>query len=124
MKRQMWPFSGYPNTIAINGKLYVRQGILSMSYPCVVAQYREWKAFNSGHMYVYQDGTFEVNHIDWINPNVPIPGFGIAHLLLDLVPALPSVSRHKWMDPIKGKGCGYTIDPRTGKGYTRRPTDS
>lgn len=88
-KRNKWPFHGTPAIVKINGREYILQ-TSAIPYRCVVAQYRERVPMHSGHLYLYSNGTYEINHIDSFNPNF---GLTVQHALTDVIGSLPSIVR-------------------------------
>lgn len=77
--RRRWPYSVFPNEIRVDGERY-RKAIFRQGYPGVVEQYRAVKPFNSGHLFVYEDHTFDVDHVDRYNPDL---GYPVEHFFAD-----------------------------------------
>lgn len=79
--RGMWPVVGFPTKLSILGTHYVRA---EWKFPRkgVIAQYREAVPTNSKHLFVLEDGTFVVPHLDEENPDLGSPA---KHFLLDVM---------------------------------------
>jgi len=64
-----WPCPGrYPERIRLGGRLYVRAR-WRWPRPGVAAQYREARDEHARHLYVRQDGTWTIDHLDEHNPD-------------------------------------------------------
>lgn len=82
VERGRWPKGQLPAAALIGGRLY-RRAKWSWPRKGVVAQYREARARLSRHLYVREDGTWEVNHVDEVNPDGP--GGALAHFWRDVL---------------------------------------
>lgn len=76
-----WPFVSFPHKVTLYGTHYVRA---QWKFPRegVVAQYREAEKQHSRHLFVLQDGTFVVPHLDEENPDLGNPS---KHFVLDVM---------------------------------------
>jgi hypothetical protein len=80
--RKPWPFKAFlPSIIVLDGLELVR-GPGWESGP-VVAHYRGRAPLETPHVYVFSDGTYEVNHADTFNPEVP--HLALPHFVFDLL---------------------------------------
>lgn len=70
-----------PSTVVYGGRLF-RRAFCRTPYRGVAAQYREDRPRDSGHMFLLDDGTLIVPHVDAWNPDSGIAGF-IMHSLVD-----------------------------------------
>lgn len=68
-----------PDTIEHEGALY-RRSRWRRSYPGVVEQYREAVPRDSRHLFVMEDGSRVVAHVDRFNPDMGSP---LSHFLAD-----------------------------------------
>lgn len=73
--------NAFPVEIAMNNRTY-RRALWSFPRTNVVAQYREAKKTNSQHLFVMNDGTYVVDHIDEANPD---QGMVLTHFLKDVL---------------------------------------
>lgn len=86
--RGKWPGSDLPPTITVNGHHFRRAG-WHWPYPGVRAQYREAVVRGSRHLFVLENGTWVVPHIDAENPDLGNPA---KHFVEDVLRApAPSV---------------------------------
>lgn len=80
--RAAWPTPGvFPVAVQLLGRSFVRSSAWSFPYPGVVAQYREDVDHNSMHLRVFDDGHFDVTHLDEANPE---RGFVLEHAIRDV----------------------------------------
>lgn len=83
--RGHWQYQGYPDVIQV-GDILFRRAEWSQDYPGVVAQYREDRLFRSHHLKVHSNGSWEIDHVDLVNPDRgPLAAF--VHLVIDAIPA-------------------------------------
>jgi hypothetical protein len=76
-----WPHASYPRFVWVMGRAFRRAGWY-WPYRGVVAQYREYKKIDSMHLFVLEDGSWVIPHIDETNPDLA----GIfGHLMNDVV---------------------------------------
>jgi hypothetical protein len=82
-----WPFHGFPGQVELQlGQLDGTTTLFTLAtwawplYSGVVAQYREAVPTDAMHLMVYRDGTFEVGHLDEINPDLGSP---LQHAVVD-----------------------------------------
>jgi len=68
-ERGEWPYEGFPDTVQTeDGRVFARANMEWPFYDHIVAQYRENRERFSAHLFVRDDGTFEINHLDQGNP--------------------------------------------------------
>ena len=79
--RGRWPGMSFPLEVAVNGRRF-RRAEWSWPYPGVRAQYREAVPRSSMHLFVLQDWTWVVPHVDEANPD---QGSLLAHGIRDLL---------------------------------------
>ena len=77
--RNCWPLHSFPHLIRC-GTVVFRKARWRQGYPGVVEQYRADRPFNSSHLFVYDDGTFAIDHVDRFNPD---KGYAVEHLFVD-----------------------------------------
>lgn len=74
-----WTAMDFPRQVVVGGVTYNKTtrvaGVLG-----VVVHYRENVEFKAKHLFVFDDGTFRVTHLDEYNPDL---GHVIAHLAFD-----------------------------------------
>jgi hypothetical protein len=81
-----WPFHGFPSQVQldISGDGDVRTFALATwawpLYSGVIEQYREAVSTNAMHLMVYRDGSFVIDHMDEISPDLGNP---LQHAVLD-----------------------------------------
>jgi hypothetical protein len=76
-----WP-GGTPERVQIYGRTFVHSRRWAFPYAGgVVAQYREDVDRNSMHLKVFDDGHFEIDHVDAANPE---RGHVLAHAMQDV----------------------------------------
>lgn len=64
-----WPFPGqFPELVTIENIVYRRSDNWVFPYSSIVRQYRQDTDWNSAHLMVFDDGHFEIDHIDDANP--------------------------------------------------------
>lgn len=76
-----WPAQGFPERVQLLGREFTRSKSWSFPYPGVVAQYREAVDHNSMHLRVFDDGHYDVTHLDEANPE---RGLVLEHALRDV----------------------------------------
>lgn len=79
--RGKWPSTDLPLTITVHGRPF-RKAEWAWPYPGVRAQYRETNPQGSMHLFVLEDGTWIVPHIDEENPDLGNP---LTHLAKDIL---------------------------------------
>lgn len=80
--RGAWPFADYPARVELGGRSFVRSDTWAVPLQHVVRQYREDRDRDSMHLYVRDDGTWEIDHIDEANPE---RGLVLEHAFRDVV---------------------------------------
>lgn len=80
--RGPWPFPDYPARVELGGHSFVRSDKWAAPLPGVVRQYREDKDRESMHLYVRENGTWEIDHVDAANPE---RGLVLEHTFRDVV---------------------------------------
>lgn len=75
----VWPFDDLPEAVEIDGQTFYR-AIRKQPYEGVIEQYREALSRDAAHMFVKDDGSFIVHHIDEYNPDM---GYPVRHFLID-----------------------------------------
>jgi hypothetical protein len=88
-ERGPWPHSGFPEEVTIQGRRYAK-ALFMFWQNRVVEQYREKVPRRSRHLWVMDDYTWQVAHLDEYNPDA---GFAWSHLLWDVI--LPGMERLK-----------------------------
>lgn len=71
-----------PREIVVEGRRFLRSRGLPKLW--IIADYREVKARDSGHLYVRANGQFYIDHVDKFNPDWSM-GSALLHLLFDVV---------------------------------------
>lgn len=80
----VWPYNDFPHSVVLDGIEYLRaEWACDICYADVIAQYRENRPYNSGHLFVYDDKSWIVDHIDKYNPD---RGHVFQHGLVDVFP--------------------------------------
>lgn len=80
--RGQWPTPNvFPERATVLGRPFVRSSAWSFPYPDVAAQYREDVDRNSMHLRVFNDGHYDVTHIDEANPE---HGLVLEHAIKDV----------------------------------------
>jgi hypothetical protein len=75
-----WPFEGFPEQVVLNGRTF---NLAKWSWPLysgVQQQYREAVPTNSQHLMIYDDLSYDVQHMDEINPDAGNP---LQHAVVD-----------------------------------------
>lgn len=82
-----WPFQGFPEQVELGvlavggpGTIFNLATWAWPLYSGVVAQYREATTTDAMHLMVYRDGTFEIGHLDEVNPDLGSP---LQHAVVD-----------------------------------------
>jgi len=76
-----WPLGNlFPHEVQIGGTTFRRATWAWPLYSGVVAQYREAVAENAMHMMIYRNGSFVIDHVDEISPELGDP---IQHAIVD-----------------------------------------
>lgn len=73
------PEGEFPDVIEIDGKTFHR-AIRQQGYDGVICQYREMVPRQSAHLFVMNNGTWQINHIDEYNPDM---GYPVRHFIVD-----------------------------------------
>jgi hypothetical protein len=79
--RGHWPHASYPRFVRVLGRPFRRAGWY-WPYRGVVAQYREYKNVDSMHLFVLENGTWVIPHIDETNPDLSSV---LGHFINDVV---------------------------------------
>jgi hypothetical protein len=79
--RGKWTSRSFPETVTLGGRVF-QKAVWQWPRPGVVAQYRENVPESSRHLFVLQDGTFVIDHVDEANPDIGNP---LAHFMNDVV---------------------------------------
>ncbi len=77
-----WTFDGFPERIELGGRSFVRSDKWAARIDGVLQQYREDVDRQAMHLYVLEDGTWKIDHIDAANPE---RGLVLEHALKDVV---------------------------------------
>jgi hypothetical protein len=80
--RGAWTFQGFPEAVDLGGRSFVRSDRWAAPLPGVLKQYREDVDRKSMHLYVLDDGTWKIDHIDEANPE---RGLVLEHTFRDVV---------------------------------------
>jgi hypothetical protein len=80
--RGPWPHVDFPKRVTLGGRTFVRSDSWAAPLPHVVKQYREDVDRNSLHLYVRDDRTWEIDHIDAANPE---RGLVLEHVTKDVI---------------------------------------
>lgn len=80
--RGPWPFVDYPPRVDIGGRHFTRSDTWAAPLPHVVKQYREDVDRGSMHLYVRDDHTWEIDHVDEANPE---RGLVLEHTFKDVI---------------------------------------
>jgi len=76
----IWP-EPLPSVVNLRGRTF-RRARLAEPSPGILAQYREHRARDSMHLYVLEDGTWSIDHVDAFNPDVG-PLAAVRHFFAD-----------------------------------------
>lgn len=76
-----WPLQDFPERAVVLGRTFARSHAWAFPYSGVVAQYREDVDRNSMHLRVYEDGHFDITHMDEANPE---RGLVLEHAIKDV----------------------------------------
>lgn len=79
--RGAWTLAGFPERATLLGRSFALAHSWTFPYPGVVAQYREDVDHDSMHLRVFEDGHFDVTHIDAANPE---RGHALEHAIRDV----------------------------------------
>lgn len=74
-----WTIPDFPDAVTAVGRTF-RKARIRQQYPHVVEQYREEVAQNSMHLFVYDDQSWAIAHVDKYNPD---KGFAFEHFFAD-----------------------------------------
>lgn len=77
-----WEHDGFPPVVRIGGREYRRADLAAERRPNVVAQYRENRRRHARHLFVLDDGTYRVDHVDAWNPHAG-PLAAVLHFFVD-----------------------------------------
>jgi hypothetical protein len=80
--RGAWPFADFPEHVQINGRSFTRSDTWAVPMAGVVRQYREDADRESMHLYVRDDRTWEIDHVDAANPE---RGLVLEHTFRDVI---------------------------------------
>jgi hypothetical protein len=80
--RGAWTFPGFPKRVELGGRTFVRSDHWAAPLPGVAKQYREDVARQAMHLYVLDDGTWKIDHIDEANPE---KGLVLEHAFRDVI---------------------------------------
>lgn len=80
--RGPWPHADYPERVTIGGRSFTRSDTWAAPLPGVVRQYREDVDRGSMHLYVRDDHTWEIDHVDEANPE---RGLVLEHAVKDVI---------------------------------------
>ncbi len=80
--RGAWPFPDYPETVDLGGHHFRRSDTWAAPLSGVVRQYREDVDRQSMHLYVRDDHTWEIDHVDEANPE---RGLVLEHTFRDVI---------------------------------------
>ena len=67
-----WSLPSFPDEILLGDRLF-RKAKWRQEYEGVIEQYREAVVQDSGHMKVYANGVWEIDHVDEDNPDMGRP---------------------------------------------------
>jgi hypothetical protein len=79
----VWREAGFPPHVALLGRSFTRSDTWKAPYPGVVAQYREDVDHGSMHLFVHDDRSWTIDHIDDANPE---RGHVLEHAIRDVLP--------------------------------------
>lgn len=80
--RGPWPFPDYPDHVQVSGRNFTRADTWAAPLPHVARQYREDVDRESMHLYVHDDHTWEIDHVDAANPE---RGLVLEHTFKDVI---------------------------------------
>lgn len=80
--RGPWLYADFPEHVQLHGRSFTRSTTWAAPMPHVVAQYREDVDRGSMHLYVRDDRTWEIDHVDEANPE---RGLVLEHTFKDVV---------------------------------------
>lgn len=80
--RGPWPFDDFPEHIEMAGRHFTRSDTWAAPLPHVRKQYREDVDRQSMHLEVFDNGTWEINHVDEANPE---RGLVLEHAVRDVI---------------------------------------
>jgi len=80
--RGPWPFADYPQHVELGGRSFTRSDTWAAPLLGVVRQYREDRDRGSMHLYVRDDHTWEIDHVDDANPE---RGLVLEHTFRDVI---------------------------------------
>lgn len=80
--RGPWPFADFPPRVDIGGHSFRRSDTWAAPVAHVVRQYREETDRGSMHLYVHDDRTWSIDHIDEANPE---RGLVLEHAFRDVI---------------------------------------
>lgn len=66
--RGAWAFPDFPKRVELGGRTFVRSDTWAARLSGVARQYREDVARHAMHLYVLDDGTWKIDHVDEANP--------------------------------------------------------
>lgn len=67
-----WTCEGFPERVIVGDRVF-RRARWRAGRAGVVDQYREERARSSAHLYVWDDGTWSIDHVDDVNPDLVGP---------------------------------------------------
>lgn len=113
-----WPFADFPERVQIDGRSFTRSDTWAAPLAGVVRQYREDADRESMHLYVRDDRTWEIDHVDAANPE---RGLVLEHAFRDVV--------HTWWGAALlaagvvgvSAGLSYAITRGLARGRARLP---
>lgn len=80
--RGAWPYADFPERVTLGGRSFTRSDTWAAPLPGVVKQYREDVDRGSMHLYVRNDHTWEIDHVDEANPE---RGLVLEHAVKDVI---------------------------------------
>lgn len=80
--RGAWTFVDFPERVQLGGRHFTRSDTWAAPLPHVVRQYREDVDRQSMHLYVRDDHTWEIDHVDEANPE---RGLVLEHTFRDVI---------------------------------------
>ena len=115
--RGAWQFADYPARVELGGRSFVRSDTWAAPLPHVVRQYREDVDRHSMHLYVRDDHTWEIDHVDDANPE---RGLVLEHTFRDVVQTTWGAALLALGVVGVSAGLSYALTRASGRGYGRQ----